>query len=104
MYSVKVESNFINNQPQRREKVLEGHALHIHLSPLCVPFSLCMYFGVRVTVCSWVHRGAAQEGPGWWGKEQEGEDRTLGGLPLAGTARGFQKYTVVWSLSRFRNM
>lgn len=104
MYSVKVESNFISNQPQRREKALEGHALHIPLSLLCLPSSLYMYFGVRITVYSWVHQGAAQEGPGWWGKEPEGKNRTLGGLPLAGTAGGFQKYAVVRSLSRLGNM
>jgi len=45
-----------------------------------------------------VQGAGAQEGPGWWGKEQEGKDRTLGGLPLAGTARGFRN-TLLFSHS-----
>lgn len=103
MFSIKVESNFINNRPQRREKALEGHALHIHLLPLCLPFSLYMHFDVRITVLLSARRGCL--GRAWLvgeGAGRKGQDprRTA----LGGHSQGFQKYIVVQSLSRFGNM
>lgn len=104
MYSVKVESNFISNQPQRREKALEGHALHIPpftfvpaIFPLYVLWcqNPCVFLGAP---------RAAPGGPGLVGKEPEGKEQGPWRIALGGHSRRVSEIRCCSVAQSFGNM